>query len=341
MKNFKGMFLVFLLAGGIFAEDLVNVPEADSEPANKKTTKEETGILSSMISWYSQVRNAVKFAYDEVQYFKGVRNTWIDMQNWWKDSKARVQYLKKSVVEFPLDEGSIFMKLEKTEEIFDQVDDLAFRKTAVFDSIASTLEFYVDTLIENPYIDAKGRAHRVLFAPTTDKIAAKLTQWSEKVPWQSVGKTEAYQRKKELADYSPNPDKAYEIEIEKENVYNKITHQAQDEQIIEISKEVAAHVLSNSKMYEQWAVQASRNAAGLEEKFKNADVKGLNATELQTAWWMLEQMNSTNKQIAHSEMELKAYVAALGIDIYETTEKRSAQIIQNVSAKELGRSGIY
>lgn len=341
MKKFTLLLLV--LSGAVLAQDItIPVQDADSEPDNKKATKEEGGILSSMIMMYSTVRNAVKYTYDQIQFMRGIGNTVTDIGDWFKDTKERTRRLGKCFHDLGTEPGDWMMKLEKVEEIFDRIDDLALNQTAKLDLLVAQGEHYFDTLHTNPYVDSKGLMHRPMITPPTQLVSNQLTEWSEQVPWESIGKTEASVRREQLEKQNvADVDGAMHEEQMRLGLYADMESKGEDaeENLVLISKELASHVKGNSMAFEKWSQQGLNNVNQLDKEFQEAGTEGINKTELQTSWWMIEQVNAQNKGILHSELELKALLGVLGIDLFESTQLQTQRTALRINARQLAGYG--
>ena len=137
----KGMLLTGFLLTYIHAGD---VPTIDKPKNFDPPTKEEGGILTTLVSSYMAVRNSVRFVYDEVTYFERMYETYDEMTGWFDKNKERVENLFDASTRVFSDPENVFTTLRRMERIFDAVDQLVLVEPRKFDYILSGGEKLVD-----------------------------------------------------------------------------------------------------------------------------------------------------------------------------------------------------
>ena len=290
-------FLLIAITVGGFSkgEPLIDRPKNMDEP-----TTEEKGILSTLVLIYTKTRDAVKFAYDEVQYFKDMHRNFKNMQAWFDRAKDRGEYLWDKSSELFTDPQNVFVTLDRLEDIFDHIDFAAWAVPRELDRILARTELTYDNIITGVPASAG-------MVPNTDEALEYIDS-------------------KFGFNYLPDSDnKKYgkyirKIDAAKENGSALFP----EEKIVQASKLVAASSMSNSSMYRQWALKTSQNIPRIDKNFTG--VKGANGQELAACWYTIEQNNANNKLLMNHLEELKVLQATLGVYLYETSTYRSNEL---------------
>ncbi len=290
----------FLYADG--DNSMTSVDEGDEL---KEPEKEEKGIMATMALCYVKCRDAVKSAYDEIQYWRGIKHSYENLKKWFKRNREKVVNLKECAVELFTDPGDLWAKLEKTEEMFDRFDDIAFYETARFENSLIRLETSFDY---------------AQLLPNTVEVLRILDETFFNVNPEH-DKTIAIEQKEDL-----------EI-IEKEREYTEdIYNEDEEKKIIEATKFLIASSISESNMYHNWAIRSVKHYNNLDSDFSKYD--GIKHVEMKAAWWELEDCNANNKKMRHMSAETKLYLAKLGLDLYEWQKKRAISLNYSNNANE-------
>lgn len=268
----------------------------DSDPL-KSPAKEEAGILVTMAGVYVKCRDAVKGAYDEIQYWRGVKHSFVQLKGWLVKNKEKVVNLRECAVSLFTDPGDLWGKLEKTEELFDRFDDIAFYETLKFDKRLASLENSFDKLQLLPNTDIALDAFQKNFLDVDPKY-----------------------------DITINDNQKQKLEqIAKERTFaEEIYSQNEEKRVIEASSFIISSALAESKMYHNWARASVNHYNQLEQDFTKLD--GIKMVEMEAAWYQLEDCNANNKKIRHMSAATKLYLANLGLDIYDKQIERAIEL---------------
>ncbi|MBN2436255.1 MAG: hypothetical protein JXK07_13400 [Spirochaetes bacterium] len=287
---------VLLLTDSVFSEKapIIDRPKNMDEP-----TKEEKGILSTLVLIYSKTRDAVKFAYDEVQYFKEMKHNFQNMQAWFDRAKNRGVYIWDKSSELFTNPENVFVTLDRLEDIFDHIDYAAWAIPRELDQILSETELTYDNIAGG--ISSAG------MVPNTDA-------------------TLEYIDKKFGFNHLPEKsDTKYGEYVKKlDELKDKSAIKFPEEELVTASRLVAASSMANSEMYRQWSIKTSNNIPQIDKNFTG--VKGANGQELAACWYMIEQSNANNKLLMNNLEELKILQATLGIYLYENSDYRTQEL---------------
>jgi hypothetical protein len=307
------LILMTLLSTSIVAQNLIDPPKEEDQ-ANK-ASKEEKGILSSMILIYTKTRDGVKYAYDEIQYWKNMKRTYDKMEDWFSRNKAKMQQAGNTFVLLTTEKGDVLSKFKKTEEFFDQIEDIAFKETREFDRNLASFEKSYDKMVEHERI--RGR-----MIPTTSDVLNKVStlfspESSTVIIDDNMSENEraiALARQKEENELAQKRS-----EIKESSIYN-------------VSKYVASSAMAKSEVYYGWSLTSLGGVENIADKYKN--YKGINQKEMQTAWYGIEQVNANNFRLRHSQEELKVYIAMLGLNTWQLSDQRGVEIYNERLNKE-------
>ncbi len=303
------LLLVFFLASISFSAE-VSHPQDNTPP-----TKEEQGILHTLVSIYSVAREAVKFAYDEIAYFERMFDTYDKMTNWFnrgKDKAVNTWDLADKLVTDPQD---IFVTLDRLEGIFDGIDDLYLNEPYKLDWILAEGEYWWDRAARRNNEYGTG-----VIAPNTQAVldyVEALFISSELPPLSEAAK-----------DRFTNEEVAlYE---KKRIISNQLSSMVADswdyEKVRKASVSLASASLANSAVYTRWSMAASNSIARTDALFN--DAKGVNQKSLEATWWSIENTNANNKLIQHKTDQLRIAMALLGIDIFKMSEQKKEEYMQ-------------
>lgn len=292
-KRITTTWIVILLSLNFTsAEELINPP---AKSAEETSNKEEKGILATLILTYAKCRDNVKYAYDEIQYWKNMVKSYNQMEAWFKRNREKLENIKSKSREIITSKGDIFNKLERTEKLCDNIEDIAFNETRNFDHSLATFEKNYDSLASHERI--RGR-----MVPQTNDVLNKINS------------------------FFPSQNSEYSVDPKTMESFNDTMKEAlfPEASIANVSKLVAASTISKSEVYYGWSMGAISNIDSIDKKYKN--IKGINQKEFQAAWYCIEQTNANNFRIRHSIEEFKIYTALLGFDLWEQSYQRGNEI---------------
>lgn len=266
-------------------------------------TKEEHGIMSTLVLVYTKTREAVKYAYNEVMYYREMRQNFTNMQEWFKKSLTRAENIWDKATQLYNNPKDIFYTMEKMEDIFDNIDyavqnvpneldHILARTEYTFDKMGDASDLYLHTMIPNTdetirFIDKKLGFDKI-DSTSTDSLAA------------------AYARR--LAA----------IEKAGGNVHFP------EEELVNSAKIVAAAGMANTAMYQAWAANTYGRIDSTDRKYSG--VSGANGNELAACWFAIDQTNANNKLLRNNLEDLKMFQATLGISVYEMSDERAQQL---------------
>lgn len=301
-------FAVLALVGFGYAQPAVDRPKNLDPPS-----KEEGGILTTLVSSYMAVRNAVKFTYDEIKYFERMYDTYESMGLWFERNKRRVDDIFDATTQLVTDPEDVFTTLRRMEGIFDRVDYLVLYETHKFDAILAGGENLWDAAT------ARNNAYTGLIVPNTEGVLSYIEALFTGNP---APTQDEYDR------MTPEDWDAWNqnhIAQERINSLNKDAWP--EEKARRASVLIASSAMAKSAAFSKWSLRANQNIAELDGKL--AGVKGVNQQSLAAAWYALENANANNKRIQHSAEELKALLGILGADLYFSARARTPELHQS------------
>lgn len=266
-------------------------------------SKEEKGILTTLVMIYTQTRNAVKFAYNEIMYYREMRQNFANMQSWFEKSKARVEYIWDDATQLMKNPKDVFYTLEKMQEIFDNIDYSVEAIPNEIDLILAQTEITYDKSING------GNNYFQTMLPNTDEVIKYV---DNKLGFNV------------LDSNSSDPVIAgYAKRLAKDARDGKnVTFP--EEELVNSAKIVAAAGMANAAMYRNWAVKAYGNIDSLDRKFST--VTGANGNEIAACWYAIDQTNANNKLLKNHLEDLKVLQATLGIGVYGMSDDRAQQL---------------
>lgn len=276
------------------AAGLIDRPQNMDAPS-----KNETGILGTMVLIYTKTRDAVKTAYNEVMYFKEMYNNYQQMKSWLKRAQTRTTAIWDKASDLFTDPKNVFVTLDRLVDIFDNIDYAVWAVPNELDHILAKTELTYDKIVDGipsggmlpntdeviEYVDYKFGLNR-LPPDTTDPITGK-----------------------------------YVAQLTAAKVNGQ---QFPEEDMVTASRLIASSAMANAEMYRNWALQSSQNIPNTEKNF--ASVQSANGNSLAACWYAIEQTNANNKLLANHLNELKVYQAMLGIYIYEVSDQRTQEL---------------
>jgi hypothetical protein len=296
------MILIILFSALSAVAD--GVPTVKPGETNDPPSKEETGILQALVSSYSAVREAVKFAYDEITYFERMFETYDHMTNWFNRNKNNVIGVWDDIDNLYNDPEDIFVTLERLETIFDQIDHLYMVEPYRFDKIIAGSEFWWDAAAKRNNDYGTG-----LIMPNTDAVLNYIEDLFYNGPPRALTEEQKNSMSKLDLERYDSQVRAYE------EISPYVNKNWPYEKVRKASMMIASSAMSKSGAYLKWSMDANQNVSKTDDLFK--DVKGVNQTNLAAAWYSIEGNNANNKYIRHSLEELKLLMGVLGMDIFE------------------------
>ena len=316
--SFNGVLILFFVALFVSIaqgkhQELIKPPE-DGKALEKGTTKGEKGILATMILIYTKTRNAVRYAYDEIQYWKNMKKSFDALKNWFERNKQLVHQIPVKAKLIFTGKESAFKKLEAAEQMFDLIEEVGIRGPREFDHLLSKVETNWDTIASH---QNKLMRRFNMLTPSTDQVADGLQRFFVSRGWvdsSSLTDMTASERARLLADLERERNQMEDLDT--------VMPEVQMQRVCEL---VSSSVLSKSEVYYAWAVNAVENADSVAAKFKRSGVSGVNATEVEIAWYGIETFQANSYRLRHGLEELKTYNALLGYDVWDLSLDRGEQ----------------
>jgi len=263
----------------------------DNNPLGVKTTKEEKGILSSLITMYVKFRENVRYVYDEIQYWKSLRQSFVEVKDWFKEARSKVRTIKKNATQLFSEPGDLFTKMDQLEEIFNRTDDLLFRSVDDLNHRIRTFNYHEDRFVRH----------------SMEPIAAINNMFQSK-------------RNSEPEDVSLNDNIAYE---KNKDDINNVTLTGSDEKIVEAVKQLSVSILTNSDQHYQWAENAVDHYNEIDKSFDDISDDVL-SKEMSAAWYNIEASHANVHRIYHSIEELKVISTLLGVETWSSSVVQGA-----------------
>lgn len=306
----KALFAAVLLIARVHAGD---VPTIDKPTNFDPPTKEEGGILTTLVSSYMAVRNSVRFVYDEVTYFERMYDTYDEMTTWFDKNKERVENLFDASTRVFSDPENVFTTLRRMERIFDAVDELVLVEPRKFDLILSGGEKLVDVAA------GRNNAYTGFIIPNTEgvlKYVEALFTSNEGLPLPDDEKAKMSQDEQDLFSLYNSSRKS---------IQDVAKNDWPEERVRVAASLIASSAMANSEAYNKWSIRANNHVIQVDKAF--AGIEGVNQNMMAAAWYGLENCNASNKRIRHSLEELKALQGMLGIDIWFQARKRTEELV--------------
>ncbi len=291
---------------------IIDKPKEDCEK-----TEGEKGILSTLILIYTKTRNAVKVAYDEIQYWKGLGNTYKQLKSWFSNQANYLNQVRNIATEIFTGKEDLFVKLEKAENIFDLIDHVALNESKRLDQLFCNIEYMHDQSVLIPNTDNIIEGMNRLFNSGTS------TDLLDPVP-NGLSDNEKQEYRESQKQYLESKNQLRDLQLDKYPEFK----------LVEAAKVLSSSSIANSQVYFQWAVNSIGHYNTIEEETKNLD--NVNEINLYASWLSLEQVNAYNKKIRHLAEELKLYNSILAFDMWEASLKRSIEITQEESFERVG-----
>jgi len=274
------------------AEDLIDRPENMDKPS-----KEEKGILATIVLVYSKAREAVKYAYDEIMYWREIKTSYNTMKQWFDKTKRNAKSLFNESTKLFTDPKDVFTTLDRLEYIFDGVEYMWWSVPEELDKHLLNLENDFDAL---------------QLAPNTDEVISFIETTFEldqfKNPDTKQNRTLAYIKKQEIPS---------------QTLYDNY-YRFQETATIEALKLVTSSAIAKSEMYKHWTEKAWAKIAETEKEF--ADVKGVNGLSMAGCWYAVEAGNVNNKVLYHNLEDTKMLQAMLSLYLFDMTKQRTAEL---------------
>lgn len=294
-KQFLVLLLIFVFSLIVFAnEPIIDRPKNMDDPST-----EEKGILSTLVLIYTKTRDAVRFAYDEVMYFKEMKRNFDNMHAWFERAKKRSEFIWDKSSELFTDPKNVFITLDRLEDIFDHIDYAVWAIPRELDNILSRTELTFDNI-------ADGGEYTAGMFPNTDEV---LDYIDDKFGF----------------NYLPDKNSStYSKHFKKLENLSENNHTFPEQELVTASRLVIASSMSNSEMYKQWSVKTTGRIPGIDKNFTN--LKGANGQELAACWYTIEQTNANSKLLKNHLEELKVLQATLGLYLYEISDQRTQEL---------------
>ena len=284
------LIIAISMAPVSFAAD--NAPLIDRPKNMDAPSDEEKGILSTLVLIYTKTRNAVKFAYNEVMYFREMRQNFSDMQQWFDRVKNRTVAVWDKTSQLWTDPKNVFVTLDRLEDIFNNIDYNAWAVPHELDRILARTELTYDDISSSTKMTA------AMF-PNTDEVIQYI---DEKFGF----------------DFLSNVDKSdFEAINKRRTARQAKEYKFPEEDLVTASKLIAASTMATAEMHKNWAIQTSARMPKIDQSFES--VKGANGNELAACWYSIDETNANNKLLKNHLEELKLLQATLGIYVYESS----------------------
>ena len=292
--------------------DAGDIPTIDKPKNFDAPTKEEGGILTTLVSSYMAVRNSVKFAYDEIMYFENMYDTYERIHGWFDRNKTKVEDTWDASTRLVTDPKDVFTTLRRMETIFDAVDDITLNETKKFDRLLAGGEnlWDVATTRNNQY---------------TGFIIPNTAQTLDYVEGLFTGKAGMNLSEQQKAAMTADEVEAWTEYYEQRKSIDHIPKENWPEERVRIAASlISSSAMANSAALNKWSLKANLDAQGLEKTL--APVEGVNQNGVAAALYALETSNANNKRLRHSIEELKALQGLLGMDMWVYAQNRSREL---------------
>jgi len=313
------------------------------------------GIASAGVAKYMKVRTAVRYAYEEIQLWKGVIEEYNNVKKFFKEFAGKVDSLGDNAhALFMRGEGRGFVKkLEMFVGLYDQVDDLK-NMPKTLNARLMGLENKWDTFASDTFSYSFGPWTTKLnvtpgvIIPNSATIFDTLltgTIDNKYVDW-LADQTNPNWRAQQARE-TPIGQRTLNLEID--SLGRQYDTRAVDTlspgdpfryyTLPIMSNEVLlASALARSNSYLAWAQRSMSKMNDLDEKLNrvvasDTSAGGVNGMEFAATWYMIETVNAKNKLLRHSVEETKLLTALVGTDLHLRSTFREAELSQAVDFK--------
>jgi len=265
---------------------------AAADETIKPPDKENKGIMATIALVYQTTREAVKFAYNELQYAYDVRDNVKALGAWFKKSRESAVTLYDYSSKLWTDPQNVFMTMKRMENIFDGAENLVFSTAYEFDAALSDIE------------DSWDKAAGPVLFPQTDKILAYAEDMmiSAKMLPNSVS---------EADKNSP--------------VATVLDENDQDVKVLQLSIALAADAIAQSRAYSKWTEKEMENIGSIEKRFEDAEDESVVSKDMQALWYSIEKTNTQSKLLQHQTNELAVSTGLLGFKVYRLSQKKAVE----------------
>ncbi len=309
INSIHRIIIALFLVSISFAGD---IPTIDKPKNFEAPSKEEGGILTTLVSSYMAVRNSVKFAYDEIMYFEHMYDTYERIHDWFDRNKNKVENTWDASTRIVTDPKDVFTTLRRMETIFDAVDDITLNETKKFDLLLAGGENLWDVAT------ARNNQYTGFIIPNTEQTL----DYVEGLFTGKAGMSLSEQQKAQMtADEVDSWTKYYEQRKSLENIPKE---NWPEERVRLAATLIASSAMANSGALNKWSLKANLDAQGLEKSLNG--VEGVNQNGVAGALYALETSNANNKRLRHSIEELKALQGLLGMDMWVFAQNRSKEL---------------
>lgn len=306
MKILKIILILICFAA---AED--DMPVIDMPDNTDPPRPNETNHLATLGGIYVKVRDAVKYAYDEIIYFERMNEKRKQIGDLMKKTSMRVERIFDESAKLFTDPKSVWTTLENMEDIFDDIDNIYLEDFHELDNLIADQEDLYDAAVN------RNNAYTGYIIPKTHEILNYVEALFQGKPYEFTGEEIEKMTEEEFNTYK-------EYYLREQRLAAIIDTTWQDERVRKGSLLLATISLSKVGTQKKWIVNQLNQMRDLDEMF--ADIDGVNPIELGATWWAIETNNSHNKLIEASLEEAKALQAYLGLNAYDVSKRRGRQL---------------
>jgi len=311
------------------------------------------GIASTGVSIYMKVRTTVRYAYEEIQLWKGIYEDYKSVKSFFDEfGKAAQKFGDDFEGLFLRGEGHGFVeKLKKFVDIYDQGAALQ-KMPETLNQRLLRLEndwdrFAADTFSYTfgPWTTTLGITPGVVI-PNSERIFTELSKktWDNKYVDYVADRTNPGWREEERKA-TPIGQKTYPLTIDS-------LGRQYDTKTIDtlmpndpfryytlpiISNEILlASAIALSNGYMVWSQRTMGNMRDLDKKLddivrSDTTAGGVNGLEFAATWYAIETVNAKNKLLRHSVEETKILTALVGTDLHLRSTKREAELRNSIN----------
>lgn len=271
------------------AQDGAMVTSMAVKDVSQKPSKEETGIMSTLVNIYQKCRTSVQYAYDEIQYWKGVKNSYENLKKWFVATQEVAQHAKSVGNDLLHKDASAIEKLRMAEALY---DDCEYIRTAQMMRLSMNLED-----LEKSW----DKFASPTIIPNTNEACNYTSQFFYDKSYSDLTKPGASEKAAYLAEL-----KAREVLMAETDPRKRV---------VLLSREIVTRALANSVALYGWSQTAAEQYQKIDVLYEGA--QSIPQLELVSTWYMIEQANANNKRIEHELLALKVYNAMLGVGIFD------------------------
>jgi hypothetical protein len=289
--------------------------KTSAESPQPPTNDSERGIIATTALIYTTTRNCVRYAYDEIMYWREIKAVAKRLKEWHEDNKSIGDRIDKTWAKIIDGEDGWYGVLDNLVNITYDIDEY-YKQAQKFDQIIAKTEWYYDQFSADKFY-FQGDSLTPLFGailPNTGQSLAFLDKQVRRLPYFDS-----------LSLYSINTkssDQPYSVQF----AVDPDTAQLDIDRLRDALTLIASSTMSTSGAMKNWADVSAASLKEIDKKLKESEKQGILGPEFGASYYQLMNSNATNKSLYQNVAETKLGLTELGYKIFEISATRSQSI---------------